>query len=163
MMLKVLQLIFIEIIALREIISALTDIGNYNKLVAFTLTIVSFPSKIQTGFLFDRHTNSIIFSKMVVTGFITFHIVSFFILTFGVTILIYHFNSNNSTYKNAQNICVNGLIFIIMFYIFTLGLMCNDFYLTSNQQPPISFNLDLLSFITPAFIALYCLNLNDAK
>ena len=158
-LIRVSQLSLVCIVALRELINTLTDIGQFNKVLQLTRKIIAFPTKENAGTMFNRSIHSLWFAKMVTSTFIVMHAVSFILITCGLCYLIYHIKSEEDVFQKNKQICIFGLAIAICFYVCSLGLMSTDFFLSWMQEPKINFTLDLIGYSLPIAIALFYLNL----
>jgi predicted small integral membrane protein len=137
----------------------LTDIGQFNKVLQLTSKIITFPTKENTGTIFDRSINSLWFAKMITVIFIVMHAVSFILITCGVCYLIYHIKSDKDVFQKNKQICIFGLAITVCFYVCGLGLMSTDYFLSWMQKPTINFTLDLIGYSLPVTVSLFYLNL----
>ena len=153
------QLLLVCIIALRELVNTLTNIGQFHKVFDLTRKIMTFPTKENTGTLFDRSIHSIWLAKIVTLSLVLMHAISFTLITCGIYYLISHIKRDDDIFHEKKQICIFGLAIALCFYIFGFGLMSTDYFLSWMQKPSINLTLGLIGYITPIAVSLFYINL----
>ena len=158
-LIRVSQLLFVCIIALRELVNTLTNIGQFQKLFKLTRKIITFPTTENTGTFFDRSIHSIWFAKIITLSLVLMHAISFALITYGIYHLVHYIKSESDIFQKNKQICIFGLAIALCFYVFGFGLMSTDYFLSWMQKPSINLTLGFIGYIIPISVSLFYLNL----
>jgi predicted small integral membrane protein len=160
-MFRLSQLLIIFPCALREWINALTDIGQYERVVSLSLKITSFPVPQDTSTLFNRAIHSVALAKIVAISWVIIHVTVAALLTYGVFVLCINIKSERKLFNQKKLVCLLGLSLGIFSYVFFVGFAAMDYFLSWMQN--INFNLDIMGYCLPLFGALLYLTVDDSK
>jgi predicted small integral membrane protein len=160
-MFRLSQLLMIFPCALREWINALTDIGQYERVVSLSLKITSFPTQQDAGTLFNRAIHSVALAKVVAISWVIIHVTVAALMTYGVFALLFNIKAVNKTFNQKKWVCLLGLSLGISSYVFFVGFAAMDYFLSWMQN--INFNADIVGYCLPLFGALLYLTVDDSK
>ena len=153
------QLILVLVCALREWINVLTDIEHFQRNIAFAHKIMTFPTAEALGTTADRSLTSLWVAKMVAVSWGVIHILVGGILLYGMVVLLRNISSPQGVYQEKKLYCCLGLALGIFFYIFLIGVMAMDYFLSWMQQ--INYNGDIAGYVLPMFMTLIYLLVPD--
>ena len=155
------QLIILFPCALREWINFLTDIGQYERVTKLALQIMSFPTQHNASTLFNRSINSLLLAKFVALLWIVIHFITAALITYGLIALLKTMNADSKTFNQKKLPCFLGLSFGIFSYLFLVGFVSMDYFLSWMQD--INFNADIVGYSLPLIGALLYLTVNESS
>lgn len=153
------QLMLVLVCALREWVNVLTDIGQFNKTQALAHKIMAFTTPENVSTIADRSVTSLWVPKMVSVSWIVMHLLVGGILLYGMVVLLKTISSPQGVYQEKKLYCCLGLALGIFFYIFLIGVMAMDYFLSWMQY--IDYNADIAGYALPLFMTLLYLIVPD--
>lgn len=152
-------LLFVQVLALRELVNSFTDAGQYYRNVELITKITSFPTSKKAGIIFDRAFSSVVFSKTLSLFFVIAHFAIGCLITVGVLFLLFNLKLDEKLYDKKKTTCLVGLIIGFTFYVFSLGLFSMDYFLSWVQG--INFDADMIAYGVPMGLAFIFLKIID--
>ena len=154
---RLLQIILIVPVFLREAINTITDIEYYGQTLDYIRKVATADIQAPTIHILNRHLDSPLAWNVIAVLWIIAHAAFALLLLAGLIQLVQKRNAPAIEFIQAKSVALWGLVLTIAWYFITLGFFMMDYFLYWQIDGSIGALIDLINYGLPPTVALFFL------